>query len=97
MATNTLDASDLTVSTHDMGLRICAAQEIDAAFNALDQKKVSAVLVGSDPSYIIQREQIINLTKRYAMPAIIPRTNLVVKSTTTPGCRPTRSHVRETR
>jgi putative ABC transport system substrate-binding protein len=53
-----------------MGLRICAAQEIDAAFNALDQKKVSAVLVGSDPSYIIQREQIINLTKRYAMPAI---------------------------
>jgi putative tryptophan/tyrosine transport system substrate-binding protein len=47
-----------------------ATEEIDAAFNALDQKKVSAVLVGSDPSYIIQREQIINLTKRYAMPAI---------------------------
>jgi putative tryptophan/tyrosine transport system substrate-binding protein len=67
---------DLQAAADKLGLQLqianasSATEEIDAAFNALDQKKVSAVLVGSDPSYIIQREQIINLTKRYAMPAI---------------------------
>jgi putative ABC transport system substrate-binding protein len=67
---------DLQAAADKLGLQLqianasSAPEEIDAAFDALDQKKVSAVLVGSDPSYIIQREQIINLTKRYAMPAI---------------------------
>jgi putative ABC transport system substrate-binding protein len=63
---------DLQAAAHNLGLQLqianatSAAREIDAAFNALDQKKVGAVLVGSDPSYMVQREQIINLTKRYA-------------------------------
>ena len=59
-----------------MGLQIqivnasSAPEEIDAAFNALDQQKVGAVLVGSDPSYGSRTEQIIALAKHYAMPAI---------------------------
>jgi putative tryptophan/tyrosine transport system substrate-binding protein len=67
---------DLQAAAHNLGLQLqianasSAAQEIDAAFNALDQKKVGAVLVGSDPSYAARREQIIALAKRYSMPAI---------------------------
>jgi putative tryptophan/tyrosine transport system substrate-binding protein len=69
-------AKDLQTAAHTLGLQIqivnasSAPQEIDAAFNALDQKKVGAVLVGSDPSYAVRTEQIITLTKRYAMPTI---------------------------
>jgi putative tryptophan/tyrosine transport system substrate-binding protein len=67
---------DLQTAAHTLGLQLqivnasSAAQEIDAAFNALDQQKVGAVLVGSDPSYAVRREQIIGLAKRYAIPAI---------------------------
>jgi putative tryptophan/tyrosine transport system substrate-binding protein len=67
---------DLQSAAHNLGLQLqianasSSAREIDAAFSALAQKKVGAVVVGSDPSYMVQREQIINLTKRYSMPAI---------------------------
>src|SRR5262245_11218744 len=52
-------------------------EEIDAAFNALDEKKVGAVLVGSDPSYAIRTAQIIALAKRYAIPTIYERREFV--------------------
>jgi len=67
---------DLQTAAHTLGLQIqivnatSAPEEIDAAFNALDQKRVGAVLVGSDPSYAARGDQIISLAKRYAMPAI---------------------------
>ncbi len=69
-------AKDLQTAAHTLGLELqianasSTAQEIDAAFNAFNQKKVGAVLVGSDPSYMVRREQIIALTKRFDLPAI---------------------------
>jgi putative tryptophan/tyrosine transport system substrate-binding protein len=67
---------DLQAAAHTLGLQVqivnatSVPEEIDTAFTALDQKRVGAVLVGSDPSYGARTEQIIGLARRYAMPAI---------------------------
>jgi ABC-type uncharacterized transport system substrate-binding protein len=44
--------------------------ELDAAFAALAQQRVSALVVAADQFFTVRREQIIALTARYAMPAI---------------------------
>ena len=46
--------------------------EIDAAFVALAQSKIGAVLVGADPFFNNRRDLIVSLAARYAIPAIYP-------------------------
>jgi ABC-type uncharacterized transport system substrate-binding protein len=44
--------------------------EIDAAFAALSQSKVGALVIGTDPIFALYRGQIIALAARYKIPAI---------------------------
>jgi putative tryptophan/tyrosine transport system substrate-binding protein len=68
-------AKDLQSAGRALGLQIqivnaSSAQEIDAAFDAFGLQKVGAVIVGSDPSYYVRREQILALAARHAIPAV---------------------------
>jgi putative tryptophan/tyrosine transport system substrate-binding protein len=67
--------NDLQSAGHALGLQIqiehaTNAQEIDAAFDHLAEQKVGALLLGSDPSYLTLRKQILTLTAKYRIPAI---------------------------
>jgi putative ABC transport system substrate-binding protein len=52
--------------------------ELDAAFAALAQRQVGALVVAADQFFTVRREQIIALTARYAMPAIYELREYVV-------------------
>jgi putative ABC transport system substrate-binding protein len=47
--------------------------EIDAAFEGLAQQRVGAIIVNTDALLFSRRNQLIDLTKRYAVPAIFDR------------------------
>ena len=51
-------------------LRAASESEIDAAFASLAQLRVSALVVGADPFFNSQREQLVALAARHAVPAI---------------------------
>jgi putative ABC transport system substrate-binding protein len=44
--------------------------EIDAAFAAMTEQKIPAILVNTDPFYLSQRHRLAALAARYALPAI---------------------------
>ena len=46
--------------------------EIEAAFAALGDKRVSALLVDTDPYFLARRDQFIALATRYSVPTIYP-------------------------
>src|ERR1700730_17006302 len=52
--------------------------ELDAAFAALAQRQVGALVVAADQFFTVRREQIIALAARYAMPAIYELREYVV-------------------
>ena len=47
-----------------------SAAEIDAAFAALAQQRVDALIVGADPFLVSQRDRLVALAARHAIPAI---------------------------
>ena len=49
---------------------VSSESEIDAAFAALSQSKVGALVIGTDPIFALYRGQIIALAARYKVPAI---------------------------
>jgi putative tryptophan/tyrosine transport system substrate-binding protein len=51
-------------------LNASTEREIDTAFATIAQQQVGAVLVGTDPFFYSQREQIVSLAARHAIPAI---------------------------
>ena len=60
---------------HALGLRIeivsaSNEREIDEAFTALAARRVGAVVVSSDPFYLGQRKQLIELAARHSIPAV---------------------------
>jgi putative ABC transport system substrate-binding protein len=66
---------DLRTAASALGLRLqlfnaSSERDLDAAFASMKELKVSAVLVGADPFFTVQRNQIISLATRYAIPAI---------------------------
>jgi putative ABC transport system substrate-binding protein len=68
-------AEDLQAAGRAVGLRIAivnlsSEREIDAAFAALTQQRVGALIVGSDPFFSGRRGQIIALAARHAIPTV---------------------------
>jgi putative ABC transport system substrate-binding protein len=66
---------DMKEAVQKLGLRLHVANvssqgEIDAAFAAISQRKVGALVVGTDPIFASSRGQLIALTARYKIPAI---------------------------
>ena len=51
-------------------LRASNDQEIDAAFETLDNEKIRGLIVASSPYFDTQRNRIIQLAARYSVPAI---------------------------
>lgn len=48
------------------------AAEISAAFGSLAEQRADALLVGSDPNFTGQRDQIVALAARHRIPAVYP-------------------------
>ena len=70
-----IQAKDLQTAGRALGLQVqivhaTNAQEIEAAFDRLAELKVGALLLGSDPSYLTLRKQILTLTASHRLPAI---------------------------
>lgn len=66
---------EVTAAARERGLTLDVRmagtpEEIDAAFTALADRHVRALLIGNDAYYNSQRERFIGLAARYAMPAI---------------------------
>jgi putative ABC transport system substrate-binding protein len=69
---------DLNEAARTLGqpIRVVTAgseTEIDAAFEGLAQQRVGAIIVNTDALLFSRRNQLIDLTKRYAVPAIFDR------------------------
>jgi putative ABC transport system substrate-binding protein len=69
---------DLHESARALGLQIRiinvnSESTIDAAFSQFAEQRTKAVLVNTDAFFFTQRDQLIGLAKRYAIPAIFDR------------------------
>jgi putative tryptophan/tyrosine transport system substrate-binding protein len=69
------NAREVEAAARVIGLQLVLVKassenEIDEAFAAILQKRAGALLVGVDPFFLGQREHIVALSKRYAIPAI---------------------------
>jgi putative ABC transport system substrate-binding protein len=58
------------IREHVVILNASSVAEIDAAFETLGQMRPNALLVGDDPFFISQREQLAALAARHGLPAI---------------------------
>jgi putative ABC transport system substrate-binding protein len=58
-------------------LKASSESELDAAFASLAELQAGALVVGVDPFFFIQREQLVALAARQAVPAIYPWRDLV--------------------
>ena len=66
--------------TKELGFRVLKAGtegEIDAAFSSLVQLQAGALIVGSDPFFYSQRDQIVALAERHAVAAVYERREFV--------------------
>jgi putative ABC transport system substrate-binding protein len=68
-------ATDLRAAATSLGLKIKivgagSASDFEAAFTALAQSKVGAVIIGSDPLFFAQRDQLLGIAARFAIPAM---------------------------
>jgi ABC-type uncharacterized transport system substrate-binding protein len=54
-----------------------SASELDAAFDTAMRQGTQAVVLGADPFYISQRDQIVAAARRHALPAIYPNREFV--------------------
>ncbi len=75
--------SDLQSAAQALGQRIqivnvAKEPELAPAFASMAQSQVSALLVGSDPFFNTERNQIVALAKRYAIPAVYERRAFVI-------------------
>jgi putative tryptophan/tyrosine transport system substrate-binding protein len=65
----------LQAAAHAIGQQIVVVEagsdsEFDAAFAALAQRRIGALVVAADQFFTVRREQLLAFTARYAMPAI---------------------------
>jgi len=71
------EVSDVQVGARSLGLQITVLnagteKQIDTAFATIVQQKADALVVGTDGFLVAQRDQIIQLAMRHAVPAIYP-------------------------
>jgi len=71
------DATDLEKAARANGMELLilnasTAEELDAAFTAMTNRHVGALLVPGDPFFTSRRSQIVTLATRHAIPAIYP-------------------------
>jgi putative ABC transport system substrate-binding protein len=59
-------------------LRASNERDIDAAFEAVIQRQVNALLVAHDPIFLSRRDQFVALAARHAVPAIFDFRDFVV-------------------
>jgi putative ABC transport system substrate-binding protein len=69
------DTKDVQVAIEALRRRLLVVnagteREIDTAFGILIQQRVGALLVHTDPFFLSQREQLVALTARHALPAM---------------------------
>jgi putative ABC transport system substrate-binding protein len=70
--TNELAAASRTAGQEIIQLKASNNLEIDAAFEALADRRVGAVIIGQDTFFTSQTAQFAALARRYAIPAISP-------------------------
>jgi putative ABC transport system substrate-binding protein len=71
------ELSEVQEASHALGRQIVGLhagnkEEIDVAFSALIQKRAGALVVSSDSVFFAQRDQVVALAARHAVPAIYP-------------------------
>ena len=97
-------SKDLQAAARTLGLQIrvihaSTGREIDDVFAALDQQQGGALVVGPDAFLDSQRDQIVALAARHAIPAIYERRDAVVDGglmsygTSIPRCIPSGRHL----
>jgi putative ABC transport system substrate-binding protein len=59
-----------TLGVHLLVLNATNQSEIEAAFTTLPRQRATALLLNADPLFITQRDQLVTLAARYALPAI---------------------------
>ena len=69
------EIDNVQAAAHSLGqeilvLNAASDREFDAAFAIINQQQVAALLVGSDPLFFDQRDQLVALAARQAIPAI---------------------------
>jgi putative tryptophan/tyrosine transport system substrate-binding protein len=72
-APDQLDDVEKAARTLDQRIQILNArsgQEIDAAFAAIREKQIGALIVGADPFFVVRTEQLVALATRHAIPTI---------------------------
>jgi len=74
-ATNDVQVSEIENAARLLGVRLhmlraTSEQEINAALASLEQRRVDALLMGSDPLFQVQRDQVIERVMRLRVPAM---------------------------
>ena len=74
-ASNDVQVSDVENAARALGVRLhmlraVSESEIDAAFASLAQRRIDALLMGSDPLFQVRRDQVIELVARLRIPAM---------------------------
>ena len=77
------DARDIMDATRAMGIGLYltearSADEIDAAFNLLAEQPIGGLLIGHDPFFNSQREQIVALATELGVPAVYEHREFVL-------------------
>jgi putative tryptophan/tyrosine transport system substrate-binding protein len=72
-----LEAAGHTVGRRILALSARTQTEIDAAFSRLVEQQAGGLLINTDAFFFSQRDQLIALTKRHAIPAIFDRREFV--------------------
>jgi ABC-type uncharacterized transport system substrate-binding protein len=72
---SSVEARDVQTSARSLGLQInvlntSTESEIDTAFATIVQQRADALIVGTDPFLLGQRDQLVRLAARHAMPTI---------------------------
>jgi ABC-type uncharacterized transport system substrate-binding protein len=75
--TSDMESATRTIGKPSVLLRASTDRELDAAFTRLVEQRANALVVAGDTFFLSQREQIIALAARYAIPVSYPSREFV--------------------
>jgi putative tryptophan/tyrosine transport system substrate-binding protein len=72
---SSIEARDVQTGARSLGLQInvlnaSTESEVDTAFSTIVQQRIDALIVGTDPFLLGQRDQLVRLAARHAVPSI---------------------------